>query len=142
MPFVRPAEAGDLDALAAFDEWSRATADAIADGTCFVAGHDDRVAAYGIFDRSFFGRPFASIIFVHPEHRQTGLGTALVEHMASLAAPKKLWISTNIENLGMQRTVQKLGFRLVGVVNELADLPELIFVRSSESGRVTPPRRP
>ncbi len=134
MPFVRPTELGDLKQLAAFDEWRQATEESIGAGECFVAGHEADVLAYGIFNRSFFGRPFVATIFVHPDHRRTGLGSMLIKHFESIADYKQLWISTNIENLGMQRTLQSLGFRLSGVVHDLADLPELIYFKVLDTG--------
>ncbi len=129
MPFVRSAEPGDLEQLSSFDEWKQATEKAIRAGECLVAGHDTEVLAYGIFNRSFCGRPFVATIFVHPEHRRTGLGTVLLRHIESITERNELWTSTNIENLGMQRTLQKLGFRLCGVVNDLAELPELFYCK-------------
>ena len=133
MTFVRQAELTDLKQLGGFDEWRQATEASIGAGECFVAGHDTDVVAYGIFNRSFFGRPFVATIFVHPDHRQTGLGTALINHFVSIADYRQLWISTNIENLGMQRTLQNLGFRLSGVVHNLAELPELVYLKVLDS---------
>ena len=46
MSFVRRAVPGDREQLASFDEWDRATDEAIAAGECFVAGHDRDVLAY------------------------------------------------------------------------------------------------
>ena len=132
-PFARRAAPADIEQLASFDEWTRATPEAISDGTCFAAGYDTEILAYGILDRSFFGRPFVAIIFVHPDHRKNGLGTALVEHFVSITDHKQLWVSTNIENLGMQRILQRLNFRLSGVVNDLGKLPELFYVRTREA---------
>ena len=129
MPFVRRAEAADRDPLGGFDEWGQATDESIRAGEVFVAGHDTDVLAYGVLNRSFFRRPFIATIYVHPEHRQTGLGTALIRHFESIADHRQIWISTNVENLGMQRTLQKLGYRLSGVVHNLAELPELIYFK-------------
>ena len=41
----------------------------------------------------------------------------------------KLWVSTNIENLAMQAVLHRRGYRLVGVVDELGDVPELFYVK-------------
>ena len=137
MPFVRQAQLSDNEQLVAFDEWKQATEESILTGECFVAGHDTAILAYGIFNRKFFRRPFIATIFVHREHRQTGLGTALIQHMETLADYKQIWTSTNIENLGMQRTLHKLGFRLSGVINHLADLPELCYHKDLSRGGET-----
>ena len=129
MPFVRTAKPGDLDQLAGFDEWKQATSQTVDAGECFVAGHDTDVLAYAIFNRRFFGRPFVATVFVHSEHRHSGLGSALMRHIESITDHKQLWTSTNIENLAMQGTLCKLGFRLSGVVDNLAELPELVYFK-------------
>ncbi len=129
MPFVRQAELDDVGQLAGFDEWKQATEDAVRAGECFVAGHDTAVLAYAIFNRRFFGRPFVATVFVHAEHRRTGLGSALIRHIASITEHKQLWTSTNVENLAMQCTLGALEFRLSGVVHNLAELPELVYFK-------------
>ncbi len=129
MPFVRVAQPGDLDQLTGFDQWKQATRQTIDAGECFVAGHDTDVLAYAIFNRRFFGRPFVATVFVHPEHRRSGLGSGLMRHIESITDHKQLWTSTNIENLAMQGTLCKLGFRLSGVVDNLAELPELVYYK-------------
>ena len=62
--------------------------------------------------------------------RTGGLGTALLQYLETLGDHPQIWISTNIENVGMQRTLQKLDYKLSGVVNNLATLPELVYVKS------------
>ncbi len=133
MPFVRKAQPNDLDPVAGFDEWKQATRQTVDAGECFVAGHDTDVLAYAIFNRRFFGRPFVATVFVHPEHRRSGLGSALMRHLESITDHKQLWTSTNIENLAMQGTLCKLGFRLSGVVDNLAELPELVYYKPLSS---------
>ncbi len=136
MVFVRQAILEDLKQLSSFDEWKQATEASIRAGECFVAGHDTEIQAYGIFNHSFCGRACAAVIFVHPEHRRAGLGSALIKHMESETGQNKLWISTNIENLAMQRTLQRLGYRLAGVINNMAELPELFYFKMVEPARL------
>ncbi|MHC5114749.1 MAG: GNAT family N-acetyltransferase, partial [Planctomycetota bacterium] len=125
--FVRSATADDLDAARSFDEWDVVNEQRIADGECWVAGFDGEVLAYGILDRSFMKRQFVAILFVHPEHRQRGLGRALLRHFESLVSDEKLWISTNIENLAMQKMLHAHGYVQAGVINDLGRVPELFF---------------
>ena len=129
MLFVRQATQDDLDALSSFDEWKGATEDRIRSGCCHVAGFEDRVLAYGILDRSFCQRPIIAVVFVHPEHRRSGLGSALISHFESLSTEEKLWVSTNIENLAMQGALHKHGYHLAGVVNNLGPIPELFYFK-------------
>ena len=131
--FVRPATPDDVPVLQTFDEWNVVTADRIADGQCFAAGLEgDLPQAFGVLDRSFMSRWFVAILFVHPDHRHRGLGRALLEHFESLVArdrPRdgKLWISTNIENLPMQRLLHERGYACAGVINDMGKVPELFF---------------
>lgn len=129
--FVRPATPDDLAAIRAFDEWKVVDQERIGADECAVAGVDDGVLAYGILDRSFCNRRFVAILFVHPEHRSRGLGDALLRHFeASGPEGEKLWISTTIENLAMQRLLHRRGYELAGVINNLGRIPELFFFKS------------
>lgn len=132
--FVRSATLADFDHLRSFDEWNVVTRKRIDDGEMFVAGHVGMPQAYGLLDRSLLNRRTAAILFVHPDHRHTGLGGALLSHMESETTERQLWISTNLENLPMQRLLQQRGYTLAGVINHLAPIPELFFVKE-----VTPP---
>ena len=55
--------------------------------------------------------------------------------MESETDQEKLWISTNIENLSMQRTLQRLGYRLAGVISNMAELPELFYFKVVDPGK-------
>ena len=127
--FVRLAHLDDLATLKSFDEWDTVSEQRIEAGQFHVAGLDERPLAFGLLDRSFFNRCFVAILFVHPDHRRRGLGSALLRHFESIADDKKLWISTNVENLPMQRLMHQRGFQLTGVVHNLAPVPELVFVK-------------
>ncbi|MEE8155250.1 MAG: GNAT family N-acetyltransferase [Phycisphaerales bacterium] len=129
MLFVRQATLDDLPVLKAFDEWKVVTDAKIQSGHCFVAGLDDRPLAFGILDHSFLHRPVISVLFVHPDHRRAGLGSALITHFESVTKEPKLWISTNIENLAMQGALHKHGYSLAGVINNLGAIPELFYFK-------------
>jgi ribosomal protein S18 acetylase RimI-like enzyme len=133
--FVRQAHLDDLAAVKSFDEWDSCSEARIQAGECYVAGFEEPPIGFALFDRSFFHRPFVSILFVHPEHRHRGLGSAMLGHLESIVTDDKLWISTNVENLAMQRMLHKRGYELSGVVNNLAALPELVFVKRLGGGR-------
>ncbi|MHC5027279.1 MAG: GNAT family N-acetyltransferase [Planctomycetota bacterium] len=130
--FVRQAEPSELSILESFDERNTVSEACIRAGECLVAGIESRPLAFGNLDRSFFKRAFVAMLYAHPEHRRHGLGSALLGHFESIAANKKLWISTNLENMAMRRMLHKHGFELTGVVNKLAPIPELVFRNSLE----------
>ena len=95
----------------------------VVDAPTFLRPH----TKFGILDHSFLHRPVIAILFVHPDHRRTGLGSALITHFESITKEPKLWISTNIENLAMQGALHKHGYNLAGVINNLGDIPELFY---------------
>jgi GNAT superfamily N-acetyltransferase len=127
--FVRLASLEDLTTIKSFDEWNTVDEGRIRAGHCHVAGLERKPLAFGLLDRSFFERQFVAILFVHPDHRRRGLGTAGLGHLGSVATDDKLWISTNLENLPMQRLLHARGYTLSGVVNNLAALPELVYMK-------------
>jgi GNAT superfamily N-acetyltransferase len=129
MHFVRQATLDDLPTLGVFDEWKAASEERVRAGHCYVAGTDGPALAFGVLDRSFMNRSFIAILFVHPGHRRVGLASHLIRHFETLSETPKLWISTNIENLPMQRVLHKHGYGLAGVVNELGALPELFYFK-------------
>ena len=128
--FTRAATAGDLPAIETFDPWRMATRQAIAAGECFVAGRDDAIEAYALRTHWFHGRPFVSMLFVRADARRTGLGAALLAHLESLSSGRRLWVSTNLENVPMQRLLQQRGYESCGVIEKLDNIPELVFSKA------------
>ncbi|MBT8486804.1 MAG: GNAT family N-acetyltransferase [Phycisphaerales bacterium] len=124
---VRLAHAGDAPAIAGFDEWNSATPDRLAAGHCFVATLGGEICGLGVFDRSFFRRPFVAIIYVHPDRRRQGIGSALLAHFEHLSGPELMWISTNAENVPMQRLLHRRGYDAQGVVHGLGRVPEVMY---------------
>lgn len=136
MSFIRIAVENDLPSIAAFDQWRMVSRQTIAAGECFVAGTGDAVEAYAIRTHWFHGRPFVSMLFVRPECRRTGLGDALLAHLESISTRDRIWISTNSDNVPMQRLLQKRGYESCGVIEKLDPIPELVF------SKVIKPRTP
>mgnify|MGYP002626763896 CR=1 FL=1 len=67
---IRPATHADLPAIAAFDPFKAADADAVDAMRCHVAVLADEVAGYVMVHRHFFRRPFVEFLAVHPDHRR------------------------------------------------------------------------
>ncbi|RMH02166.1 MAG: GNAT family N-acetyltransferase [Chloroflexi bacterium] len=134
---IRPANPDDLseiyhlDHVARHDEARRAfIARATKAGECFVAQWDDIVAGYAILNYSFFENGFISLLYVHEAYRRQGVGTALMQYLASVCVTPKLFTSTNLSNLPMQSLLAKLGYTLSGVIHNLDEGdPELVFVK-------------
>jgi len=103
---------------------------AIATGNCFVATDDECTVGYGVLEYSFYGNGFVSMLYVHPEHRRRGVGTALIRHLESVCQTAKLFTSTNLSNLPMQLLLARLGYELSGVIHNLDEGdPELVYVK-------------
>lgn len=131
---VRPAEPDDFQRIKAFDEFDSLNLDRIRAGECQVACRNGVPAAFGIFDRSFFNRCFVAMLYVHPDHRRTGLGQSLLARFETITLDPKLWISTNIQNLPMQRLLHARDYQLAGVIHHLARLPELVYFKLIDRG--------
>lgn len=131
MHFVRAALASDIPVIAAFDPWGMVTPQIVAAGECFVAGHGATAEAYAIRTHWFHGRPFVSMLFVRPESRRSGLGAALMDVMEKDSRGVRLWISTNLDNVPMQRLLQKRGYEICGVIEKLDKIPELVFSKAT-----------
>jgi ribosomal protein S18 acetylase RimI-like enzyme len=105
-------------------------AHALIDRSCYIAKHEASPVGYIIFSRSFFKRPFISLLTVHPAYRRQGIGSHLVRYVESLCHSEKLFTSTNQSNVNMQKLCEKLGFLPCGHVEQLDDNdPELFYYK-------------
>jgi len=105
-------------------------AHALIDRSCYIAKRAASPVGYIIFSRSFFKRPFISLLTVHPAHRRHGVGSHLVRYVESLCPSEKLFTSTNQSNITMQKLCDKLGFLPCGHIEQLDDNdPELFYYK-------------
>lgn len=133
---IREANPSDLEALCAFDQIARHNGErraflqhALSGSNCHVAV-DPRVLGYAILEYTFFEQGFVSLLYIDPERRRSGLGSALMRHLESLCRTDKLFTSTNLSNLPMQSLLARLGYRLSGVIHDLDEGdPELVYVK-------------
>lgn len=140
---IRPALESDTERIVSFDPIARSDSRreafirrAIAAGSCFVATDKERIAGYGVLEYSFYDNGFASMLYVHPEYRRRGVGTALMRHLESACQTAKLFTSTNLSNLPMQSLLARLGYELSGVIHNLDEGdPELVYVKRLKYGR-------
>lgn len=134
---IRLATETDVDAICACDPIAQAEAGrrdfiqkAIGGEACFVAVAEGQVAGYLIFEYSFFGNGFVSLLMVHPAQRRRGVGSSLIKHAESICRTPKLFTSTNLSNLPMQVLLAKLEYSLSGVIQNLDEGdPELFYVK-------------
>lgn len=137
---VRAARASDAKAIKAFDALARSDASrrafidrSIKSHQCFIAVVDDRVVAYGVLNHTFYDQGFVSMLYVHPEYRQRGIGSALMAHAEARCKTAKLFTSTNQSNARMQALLSKLGYQPSGIIQNLDENdPELVYVKRLE----------
>lgn len=107
---------------------------AIYDRQCFVAKVDQAVAGFLIWDNSFFGQAFISLLMVHPRYRQHGIGTHLMQHVEAIIPAKRWFTSTNLSNKRMQRLCEKLGYQRSGFIDNLDEGdPEIVYCKRIKS---------
>jgi predicted GNAT family acetyltransferase len=134
---VRRANDGDVDAMLAFDPIAASSAGRVmllkssaARGDCWVAETGEEIVAFAIFDRSFFGQSFISLVVVHEDRRRRGYATVLVRHLEMQCASEKLFASTNQSNTPMRCLLVRLGFVETGVINGLDEGdPEVVYLK-------------
>jgi GNAT superfamily N-acetyltransferase len=126
---VRLASANDLPSVKAFDEFEHVNTDLINAGEIYIATVGDQPRAYAWFNYSFYWRGYTVAVVVHPDHRRRGLATALMRHLDAICQTPKIFISTGLSNIAMQTTIQRCGYQLTGVVENLGPDPELIYFK-------------
>jgi ribosomal protein S18 acetylase RimI-like enzyme len=140
---IRIARSSDTDTLLAFDLIAQGEPErqafirrAVEQGHCTVAEVEGKPVAYIIMERHFFGWPVIELMYVRTDYRQYGYATALMRHIEATCASAKLFTSTNLSNLPMQRLLEKLGYRISGVVHNLdeGDPEVFYFKQPAKSG--------
>lgn len=134
---IRPARASDAQAIKTFDAIARFDASrvtlidrSIESNQCFVAVVDERVVAYGILNYTFYEQGFVGMLYVHPEFRRRGIGSALMTCLEGRCKTVKIFTSTNQSNTPMQALLAKLGYRPSGIIENLDEAdPELVYMK-------------
>ncbi len=136
---VREAATADLDAVLAInlagssmanEARERYLADAVGNGDCLLGCEGIAPGGFAIWDRSFFGYPFVSLLIVRPDARRRGIATALVRQIEAVCDADRLFTSTNESNAPMRAVCAALGYEPSGRIDNLDDGdPELVFCR-------------
>ncbi len=132
---IRQAQENDVKAICAFNHIAQVQEqrrqfirDSMRNGIAQVAVVDGKVVGYSVIEHSFFARGFIAMLLVHPDHRRSGIGSALVRHVESLCKSDRIFTSTNESNLPMQALLEKQGYTRSGVVDDLdPGDPELFY---------------
>ena len=135
---LRAARSDDLAGIARIDadaragtERQRALVEALGARRLLVAtSGDEQVVGYLCWDRSFFARPFITLVFVDEAARGVGIGPRLIRSCLSALGAVDVFTSTNASNAHMQHVLGKLGFLHAGQVDHLdPGDPEWFYVR-------------
>lgn len=109
--------------MARFAKW-------ISGGQCHIAHADGLLVGYGVLTENFFGSGFVEALMVDAGHRRQAVGTTIMRYFLASCPTPKLWTSTNLSNLPMQRLLAREGFTLSGVVNNIDQGdPELFYLK-------------
>ena len=134
---IRPAVEDDIEVLCSFDLIAQREEERrvfirreVMEGNCYVAVADGPPIGYGVLNYTFYHNGCIDMLYVDPDHRRGGAGTALMRHMESLCRTPKLFTSTNLSNLPMQSLLAKLGYELSGVIHNLDEGdPEIVYFK-------------
>ncbi len=128
-----------MDHIAAYDAGRREfIARAVSKGCCTVYQTEHGIAGYTVLEYTFFELGFVSLLYVQASHRRRGIGAALMRNLEARCTTCKLFTSTNLSNLPMQRLLSRLGYVLAGVVHHLDENdPEVFYVRYLSSDATT-----
>ena len=137
MTLIRPATAEDVEALCSLDLVARSEGgrrdfirESVAAGACHVAVAGGEVVGYAVLNYTFYRQGFVEMLYVDAAHRRRGAGEALLRGAERACRTPKLFTSTNLSNLPMQALLNKLGYRLSGVIHDLDEGdPELVYCK-------------
>ena len=130
---TREASAEDLRAVVALDPLRGGRAALLerrlADQRLLVADAAGEIVGYAAMGM-FFEYDFLGLLFVRPQSRRKGVGTALIGAVEARSRTPKLFTSTNQSNTAMQALCDSLGFEACGMVEGLDEGdPELFYLK-------------
>ncbi|NJL54918.1 MAG: GNAT family N-acetyltransferase [Spirulinaceae cyanobacterium RM2_2_10] len=134
---LRIAQITDADAIIAFDHIAASEParvqfihDQIESSACYVALIDAKVVAYAVLNYKFYDNGWIEMLYVHPQFRRQGIGSALIRHLNNACRTPKLFTSTNQSNFPMQQLLATLEFDRSGIIENLDEGdPELVYFK-------------
>jgi ribosomal protein S18 acetylase RimI-like enzyme len=78
------------------------------DTVCEIAKINDDPVGFAVFDTSFFGYSFITLVIVNPQYRRKGAARELIEYIEINCTTTKLFTSTNESNITMQKVCESL----------------------------------
>jgi GNAT superfamily N-acetyltransferase len=96
--------------------------------------------AFGLLNHDWFGHPLIQLLIVHPQHRQHGVGAALLHRLLSAAGwpERRVFATANQSNTSICSLLAASGFIESGNIQNLGPGgPERVYIRLAEPGGVT-----
>ncbi|WP_415813899.1 GNAT family N-acetyltransferase [Mesobacillus thioparans] len=104
---------------------------AIKQERCILVKEKNEVAAFSIYDTSFFECTFISLLIVSPAKRRKGYASQMLNELVRISPTKKVFSSTNRSNESMQKVFIANGFVESGIVENLDEGdPEIIYFKA------------
>jgi ribosomal protein S18 acetylase RimI-like enzyme len=126
---IRQAVPEDFTQIDSFDVFAGDRKSEIQRNEVWVAMREGKIAGYITFNRSFYQKPFIQYLNVKVEYRKQGVGQALIESIERRCDKEKLFTSTESNNLSMLRMLEKRNFKVVGVIEQLQEVAEIIYCK-------------
>lgn len=126
---IRLAVPDDLREIDKFDVFAGKRIDEIKRNEIWVSVQDGTVSGYITFNHSFYLKPFIQFLNVRKEFRRKGIADRLINYIENNCTGKKIFISTETDNLAMIRLLEKRKYRIAGIIEELQEQGEIVFCK-------------
>lgn len=129
---IREATLSDLGVIDSFDIFAGDRSAEVKRGECFVAVEEQQVVGYIVYNHSFYLMPFIQFLCFNPKFRRRGFATKLLEYVEGSCDGDKLFTSTESDNLPMLKLLNRRGYRISGVIENIQDVSEVVFCKKVE----------
>lgn len=126
---IRLAVPDDLNEINNFDVFAGERIDEIKRKEIWISVQDGKVSGYITFNHSFYHKPFIQFLNVRKDFRRKGIADRLINFIENNCTGKKIFISTETDNLAMIRLLEKRKYRIVGIIEELQEQGEIVFCK-------------
>jgi ribosomal protein S18 acetylase RimI-like enzyme len=129
---IREATLSDLEVINSFDIFAGERSAEVERGECFVAVEEQQVVGYIVYNHSFYLMPFIQFLCVNLKFRRRGFATELLEYIESICDGDKLFTSTECDNLPMLKLLNRRGYRISGLIENIQEQAEVVFCKEVE----------